>query len=209
VLNLAAGFDTRFYRLRLPSRLRWVEVDAVEVLAHKAEVLARAEPQCTLERVPLDLADRSARSALFGRLGQGSPRTLVISEGLVIYLSPAEVAGLACDLHAEAAFGLWLTDVGSPRALRRQQRAWGKQLAQARAPMRFGPSEGPDFFRPHGFQPREVRSGLLEAGRLGREMAPPPRWLVRLALHYGPESRREQTRRMVSYVLLERSDPTR
>src|SRR5690242_15082636 len=33
VLNLAAGFDTRPYRLALPANLRWVEADLPELVA--------------------------------------------------------------------------------------------------------------------------------------------------------------------------------
>ena len=40
VINLAAGLDTRPYRLSLPSSLRWIEIDLPQVLAYKAEKLA-------------------------------------------------------------------------------------------------------------------------------------------------------------------------
>ncbi|PYP43962.1 MAG: SAM-dependent methyltransferase, partial [Gemmatimonadetes bacterium] len=39
VLNLAAGLDTRPYRLPLPSSLRWVEADFPDVIAYKQEQL--------------------------------------------------------------------------------------------------------------------------------------------------------------------------
>ena len=35
VLNLAAGLDTRPYRLPLPSSLRWIEVDFPDMIAYK------------------------------------------------------------------------------------------------------------------------------------------------------------------------------
>src|SRR2546427_542242 len=41
VLNLAAGLDTRPYRLPLPSSLRWVEADFPDVIAYKR---GRPEP---------------------------------------------------------------------------------------------------------------------------------------------------------------------
>ena len=50
VLNLAAGFDTRPYRLPLPPSLRWIEVDLPELLAHKERELAGDRPVCELER---------------------------------------------------------------------------------------------------------------------------------------------------------------
>src|SRR5262249_49320919 len=39
VLNLAAGLDTRPYRMDLPASLRWVEVDLPDLIAHKEDVL--------------------------------------------------------------------------------------------------------------------------------------------------------------------------
>src|SRR6266513_6015573 len=45
VLNLAAGLDTRPYRIDLPPSLRWVEVDLPEILDYKEHVLADATPR--------------------------------------------------------------------------------------------------------------------------------------------------------------------
>jgi methyltransferase (TIGR00027 family) len=43
VLNLAAGLDTRPYRLRLPAQLRWVEVDLPNTLARVSRQLRRRD----------------------------------------------------------------------------------------------------------------------------------------------------------------------
>jgi methyltransferase (TIGR00027 family) len=40
VLNLAAGLDTRPYRLDLPADFDWVEADLPELLAEKAQLLS-------------------------------------------------------------------------------------------------------------------------------------------------------------------------
>jgi O-methyltransferase involved in polyketide biosynthesis len=192
--------------LPLPAALRWVEVDSAELLAHKQALLSHAAPACVLERVALDLADGSARRELFARLGAEGRRTLVITEGLIIYLAAEQVAELAADMHGQRTFACWLTECVSPRQLRRQQRQWGRQLGPASAPMRFGPTEGPAFFHPHGWEPREVRSLLPEARRLGREVAPPVRWLLRLLLDHGPARERKQLRELVRYLLLTRDD---
>src|SRR3954462_15538642 len=70
VLNLAAGLDTRPYRMALPASLRWVEVDLPPLLAYKEEILRGETPSCALERVALDAADVEARRQLFTRLGR-------------------------------------------------------------------------------------------------------------------------------------------
>src|SRR5271167_2711888 len=78
VINLAAGLDSRPYRMQLPASLRWVEVDLPDILSYKQEVLAAERPVCTVERVPLDLRDIAARRALFQRLGEEAKRVLVV-----------------------------------------------------------------------------------------------------------------------------------
>src|SRR3989440_9010020 len=70
VINLAAGLDSRPYRMELPNTLRWVEVDLPEILGYKAEILREEKPVCSLERIPLDLADVPARRKLFDELGR-------------------------------------------------------------------------------------------------------------------------------------------
>ena len=50
VLNLAAGLDTRPYRLDLPPDFTWVEADLPELLAEKEQALADQRPRCRLTR---------------------------------------------------------------------------------------------------------------------------------------------------------------
>ena len=52
VVNLAAGLDTRPYRMDLPASLRWVEVDLPDILDYKESILGDAAPACAVERVP-------------------------------------------------------------------------------------------------------------------------------------------------------------
>jgi len=176
VLNLAAGFDTRPYRLHLPPSLRWIEVDLPELLAHKERELAGENPVCELERVRLDLADAEARRALFERVGRMGKRVLVASEGLLLYLTPEQVAPLAEDLHSPASFHWWITDLLSPALRRRLHRSWGKHLEGASSLYEFAPEEGPGFFCPYGWHVAEFRPVFDEARRLKREM--PLAWLL-------------------------------
>jgi methyltransferase (TIGR00027 family) len=110
ILNLAAGLDTRPYRLPLPASTRWVEVDFPEMIAYKEGKLADARPRCSLQRIALDLTDRAARQQLFARLNEESRQLLVITEGLLVYLTADEVSALAEDLHAMPHFRRWIAD---------------------------------------------------------------------------------------------------
>jgi len=168
VVNLAAGFDARPYRLELPARLQWIEVDLPPLIAEKSATLANEKPRCALERIPFDLADGAARRELFAKLGARGRDALIVTEGLLAYLSEQEVTALARDLAAVPSFRHWIMDLASPALMQMLQQGLGARLAAAGMPLRFGPADGPDFFRPLGWQPRRIESTLKTAGRLGR-----------------------------------------
>lgn len=167
VLNLAAGLDTRPYRLDLPSRLTWIEVDLPHLLEDKSNALGQERPRCVLERIPLDLANVDARRELFARIGARAARVVVLSEGLLIYLTRDGVAALARDLAAVPSFRRWVFDLASPGLLKMVQEN-SPALAQANLPLQFGPAEGPAFFEPHGWRPIAVESVFRNAARQKR-----------------------------------------
>jgi methyltransferase (TIGR00027 family) len=202
VLNLAAGLDARPWRMELPASLYWVDVDLPEILRYKTTTLADATPVCRYEAVAADLTDPAVRAALFARIGTEGRNVLVITEGLLVYLTSEQVASLARALHAEPTFRWWLFDLASPRLLRMMQRMWGRSVHRGNAPFLFGPAEGTGFFKPFGWRERVYRSSMDEARRLRREM--PGMWLWRLIGRLSSARRREEARRMSGIVMLER-----
>ncbi len=168
VINLAAGLDARPYRMELPSSLQWIEVDLPEILTHKEEILRDEKPLCSLTRIRLDLSDVRARRELFGNLARRSQRALVVTEGLLTYLSEEEVAALATDLAVQPAFQNWIIDLSSPALLRMLKKQMSAPLDQAGLPLKFAPQQGPDFFARGGWKPQEVHSIVHAASRLKR-----------------------------------------
>ncbi len=168
VVNLAAGLDARPYRMELPPSLQWVEIDLPEILAHKEAVLRSEKPVCALERVRLDLSDVNARRDLFSKLGGRAKRALVVSEGLLVYLTEEQVADLADDLTAPAAFQHWVIDLASPALLRMLAKKMAAPLDQAGIPLKFAPEQGPEFFRRWGWKVEQVHSILQTAAKLNR-----------------------------------------
>jgi methyltransferase (TIGR00027 family) len=168
VINLAAGLDTRPYRMRLPASLRWIEVDLSDMQNYKQEVLAKERPNCAVARIALDLRDQIGRRALFQRLHSEANRILVLSEGLLIYFADHEVAELARDLSSPPNFRLWVTDLTSPKLLKMLQKTIGGPLERADSPPQFAPREGPNFFAAHGWKTVEARSLLHAAAKLKR-----------------------------------------
>jgi len=202
VLNLAAGLDARPWRLELPSWLQWVDVDLPDILRYKLQTLGDAKTSCAYEAIEADLTDADARRALFARVGARSKRALVVTEGLLIYLSAADVGALATDLHATPTFWRWVIDLASPRLLKMMTKSWGAAVAAGNAPFKFAPPEGTVFFRQFGWEERSFHSTMDEARRLDREMR--LMWLWRFIGRLYPARMREQFRRMSGTVVLER-----
>jgi methyltransferase (TIGR00027 family) len=202
VVNLAAGLDARPWRLPLPPSLRWVDVDLPGILNYKTEMLRNEKPVCRYEAVTLDLRDVPKRQALFAQLGAESSRALIVAEGLLIYLTPEQVAALATDLHTQPGFQWWLIDLASPKLLQRMSRTWGKSLAASGAPFLFAPAEGTEFFRPSGWREALFRSTWEEASRLKRTMK--GAWFWSLIGRLSPKRIQEGVRRFSGNVLLER-----
>ena len=207
VLNLAAGLDARAWRMPLPKTLRWIDVDLPDILDYKTDLLKDETPACRYEAIRLDLRDGAKRRALFTQLSTEARRVLVVTEGLLIYLTPDQVSTLAADLHAAPTFDWWLIDLANPRLLQIMLKYWGKSVHAGNAPFQFAPAEGTSFFEPFGWTEAEFRSSMEEAHRLKREMR--GMWFWRFLGRFSPKARQEEFRRMSGIVLLTRREPGR
>jgi len=116
VLSVGAGLDTRPWRLELPAHLRWIEADFPEMLNYKMQAMAGEEAKCRLERVAADVTRAAQREALFAAAA-GVP-SLMITEGLLMYLPGAAVEGLAADA-AWHGVRRWLMDSSAMDLARR------------------------------------------------------------------------------------------
>jgi methyltransferase (TIGR00027 family) len=203
VVNLAAGLDARPYRMKLPPALQWLEADYPHMIEKKSAALAGETPHCKLERIGVDLADRAARRALLERVGTMGTKGLVISEGLLVYLSSDQVAELAQDLAAQPTFRFWITDIAAPLVLKIMKRTWSRQFGADTTTFQFAPKEGAGFFAAYGWQLDRYCSIFLDLGRYHRE--PNTMWIWRL--FYPRWARQEVDRRtgpMTGTLLLSR-----
>lgn len=201
VLNLGAGLDTRPYRMDLPGPLLWIEVDYPHMIDHKEAHLGEEKPRCRLERVKVDLADHESRGRFLAEAASRSKKALVLTEGVIPYLSEEQVADLAEDLRAHPAFQFWIAEYFSPRTYRFLKSE--KRTRQMRnAPFLFFPEDWFGFFRKHGWVPRETKYLGVESERLGRKM-PAPWWASLVGLFMSRE-RKEEFKRFLGYVLFQR-----
>ncbi len=141
VLLIAAGLDTRAWRLDLPPELRWFEVDHAAVLDYKARVLEGVTPRVPRIAVGFDLRDANLAGALREAGFDPAQRTAVLVEGLLMYLAPADVEpllGLLASLvPAGSTFAADIPSAASvePSGVLREVLA---RFASQGAPWRFG-----------------------------------------------------------------------
>lgn len=199
VLNLAAGLDTRAYRLDLPADLHWIHVDFQPMIDYMQEHLSGETPRCHLEYVAADLRETEQRDVLFRKASKHGP-VLVITEGLLVYLLPEQVASLAKSLQGTAKATWWVTDLASPLLLKRLAKSWSKKLAQGNSPFQFAPEQGTAFFKPFGWYEAEYRSNWDESIRLNRPMR--FAWFWKLIIKLQSKTQQEAGRRMSGIVLL-------
>jgi methyltransferase (TIGR00027 family) len=202
VFNLAAGLDTRAYRLTLPPSVRWFDVDLPDMIAYRREMLEGATPACTHEDLEADLAEPGGRAAVLARAESGEGLAMVITEGLLIYLTAEQVSAIARQIYQQREVRWWLIDLATPLLLQILSRSWQPQLAAASSPMQFAPPEGTAFFAPLGWREAEFRSTWDESLRLKRSAR--LAWLWHWLGQLRPKAVREAYRRMSGIVLLER-----
>ncbi|GJN94996.1 putative S-adenosyl-L-methionine-dependent methyltransferase [Mycobacterium marinum] len=187
VVILAAGLDSRAYRLDWPGGTTVYEIDLPKVLDYKEHTLARhgAAPVAALRAVPVDLRHdwpQALRDAGF----QTSLPTAWLAEGLLPFLPAAAQHALFTAIDANSATGsrvaveMFGVDEDARRAAEERAQRWARQRAKRQArgqDTSFDPfdlwfdDEGQpdpaDWFAAHGWTTDSVQAGA-EALRLGR-----------------------------------------
>jgi len=161
VLNLAAGLDTRPYRLDLPADLSWVEADLPKLLAEKTQLLADQTPHCRLTRTAVDLADPHARDTFFNDALAGAKKALVLTEGLLMYLEDRDVVALS-DAIKRPEVAWWMLEFAFPGLKKMMNKRMAGMLQNA--PFKSAPENGLAYFEDLGWRTVEVES-LFEAAR--------------------------------------------
>jgi len=202
ILNLGAGLDTRPYRMDLPKSLNWIEVDFPHMIELKEERLADGMPHCKLQRIKLDLTDRALRLQLFADVAGRAKEILVLTEGVIPYLSEDDVGALADDLRKVDKVRFWIADYFSPQAIRYGEKLRARFMRNA--PFLFAPTDWFGFFAGYGWRAKDVRYIAEEGERLGRPipLAPLMKAWIKLVGFFASRARRESVRRFVAYVLL-------
>jgi methyltransferase (TIGR00027 family) len=173
VVLLAAGLDTRAFRLAWPAGTHVFELDLPGVLAFKEAVLdaRRAVPRCERVTVPADLREDWAAGLTAAGFAPAEPATW-LAEGLAIYLTAGEAErlfGMVGDLsvpggqlafeHDPAGLDTMTATARQIPAMRRYTSLW-----------KGGLGDPPRWLAGHGWRPEF--HGLAALGRSYRRPVP-------------------------------------
>lgn len=208
VLNLGAGLDARPYRLDLPADFQWIEADFVHMIDYKTKTLADEKPVCRLERIACDLSDDAERRNLLADVNARGRKILVLTEGVIPYLSNDAVGSLAKDLDAQDNIAFWIADYSSPLFQTVSVRSGIRKRLAHSAPFLFDPGPEADswqrFFAEKHWQIKDMRFIGEEGRKVGRDLPAGP--IGRFFMQFAAEERLRPYRRMNGYALLEKGE---
>jgi methyltransferase (TIGR00027 family) len=171
IVLLAAGLDTRAYRLGWPPDTRVFELDQPAVLRHKEDVLAAAGAQPACERCSIgkDLTGAWADALIEAGFEPEQPSGWLL-EGFLFYLPNEAITGLLDEVSRLAAPGsrLGFDIVNSITSTHPLTRPWVEMQAAAGAPW-LGSLEDPVAFL-------AARGWAAELSQAGQPDANHGRW---------------------------------
>jgi methyltransferase (TIGR00027 family) len=200
IINLGSGLDTRPYRLDIPSHVHWIEIDFPEIIALKNEKLKQEKPKCKLERIGADLSDPTERRRVFSDLNKRVGPAIILTEGVIPYLTEALVRDLATHLKEYSNFKLWISEYYDPKLYPRFQ-AKGFQKLLGDSPFRFFPADWFSFFKNCGWEKKEIRYLYDEGDRVGRPFPLP--WFASLIQWVFGKKAMAKHVRLQAYVVFE------
>ncbi len=178
IVLMAAGLDTRAFRLTWPEGTEVFELDQPDVLAHKAAVLeaAGASPACTRHAIAADLTEPWGDALVGAGFNPAEPSGWLL-EGFLFYLPNNAVTQILDTVGGLAAPGSWLGfDIMNGITLTHPlTRPWVEMQAKAGAPW-LGTMDDPvTFLADRGWAASLSQAGAPEAnhGRWTLPVIPP------------------------------------
>jgi methyltransferase (TIGR00027 family) len=162
VVLVAAGLDTRAYRLSWPGDVRVFELDQPGVLARKQRFLdsAGAKPGCARLPISVDLAGQWTAPLLGAGFDPGAP-SCWLAEGFLFYLPPDGITRILDQVTRLAAAGsrLGFDIVNSATLTHPLTRPWIDMQARAGAPWLGTLDDPAGFLAGRGWQATLTQPG--------------------------------------------------
>lgn len=202
VVLLAAGLDTRAFRLNWPNQTRLFELDQPHVLRYKEQILtaASAQPTCERKTIEVDLTGPWQETLLKNGFDAQQPAAWLL-EGFLFYLPFESITHILDEVTHLAAPASWIgfDIINSTMLTSPWTRQWVETLANSGTPW-IGTMDDPEaFLAMRGWQATLFQLGEAEAnyGRWPYPAMPhtianmPRNWFV-IAQKYQPDQQKEQ-----------------
>ena len=166
VVMLAAGMDTRAFRLSWPEGVVLYELDRDDVFDAKEPVLQElgAKASCDRRIIRVDLAQDWVPRLRAAGFDSTRPAAF-LAEGLLMYLDPSAAEGVIAGVSSVAANDSWIgLDAVNPEMIDSPYtKIYMKRLADVGAPWHFGMTNPELLFGRHGWGAKVVMPGDPEA----------------------------------------------
>lgn len=173
IVIVAAGMDSRAYRLNFPEGTKVFELDQPEVLKYKSDKLSGAKPHCQHKTIEVDLREEWPKKLMEAGFNPGA-RTLWSVEGLLMYLSEEEVITLIKRINTLAStndvmlFDIFTRDLLEAPYMEKQL----EFLAKLGAPWKFGTNDPESFMKKLGWSVSMIQPGEYSPERWPFPVAP-------------------------------------
>ena len=162
VVLMAAGLDTRAFRIDWPAGICLFELDQPEVLQYKEEILhaSGARPACQRQLIEVDLTNPWQEKLLGGNFDAKLPSVWLL-EGFLFYLSNESITQILDGVTSLAAPGSWMgfDIINSAMLTSTWTRPWVEMQAGMGAPW-IGTLDAPQEF----LAQRDWQATLTQAG---------------------------------------------
>lgn len=175
IVLIGAGFDSRAYRLKGGM---WIELDEPQVIAYKSERLPASEAQNPLQRIPIDFGSESVEEKLSEFAGDAP--TVVVIEGVFMYLEEATIRGLLWTLPRLFPEHKLICDLMTRKFFENYGRTIHEKLTGMGAMFKFTADNPEELFLKNGYRRVECMSIVAKAAEY--QMKKIPRIIARTLL---------------------------
>ena len=166
VVLMAAGLDTRAFRLNWPEQTRLFELEQPSVLQYKEQILrsAGAQPACARQTIEVDLTAPWHETLIDHGFDPHRPSVWLL-EGFLFYITKNSLTQLLDEVTSLAVPGSWLgfDIINSTMLTSPWSRQWVEMQANAGAPW-IGTMDDPvEFLASRGWQATLTQAGADDA----------------------------------------------
>jgi methyltransferase (TIGR00027 family) len=166
VVLMAAGLDTRAFRLNWPDGTQLFELDQADVLTYKEHILgsAGARPACQRHSIQADLTDPWQEGLIRAGFAPQQP-SIWLLEGFLFYLPNAGVAHILDEVSGLAVAGSWIgcDVINSTMLTSSWTRPWVDMQAKMGAPWTGTTDDPVGFLAARGWTASLTQAGAPDA----------------------------------------------